>query len=254
MKLPTASPSGAIVVGAGANVEDGRHWITADFSVRGSRVDCFAAGEGVLAVLANWTRRATRYSAALRPAPSSPGSPAGFRGWRSPSPVAPFVREQVRNLVRDRALGTRTETGFGGVGSMPDLRRIARAQGWVRILPVISAAAQAGDLIVAVMDDDDRLERRQWTSRDGWSPPLPPPADDIVLWPAPAAVLSWTQPGAEPAWLALAADVFGVHRLGWGQGGVTSGFEPPVTFLLDTPPTLPPAPRSRRHASARASS
>ncbi len=78
-----------------------------------------------------------------------------------------LLPQDVRRLLRDPDLGTPTGTGLpGGIGSMPDLRKIARHMKWPRILPVAAMLFADDGAIIVQVDDNDLLSRRSWSITD----------------------------------------------------------------------------------------
>ena len=61
---------------------------------------------------------------------------------------------------------------------MPDLRKITRAQGLVRVLPIGAAAIGWNALLIVHLDADNRMVRRHFTLLTGWGPPIPSPVTE----------------------------------------------------------------------------
>lgn len=183
---PAFVDSRAIVVGAGGPSGEVANptWQRSSFSTFGSRVDCFAAGVGV------------------RAPSTAPSTYQNFAGTSSASAIIAGVccsilgmanaagldllPTDIRRLLRDPSLGTPTAPGAaGGIGSMPDLRRIARQLGAVRALPV-SLLSQGADAMTLVhLDDDDTLVRREWRSATLWGDRIPLAGADATFLLAP---------------------------------------------------------------------
>jgi hypothetical protein len=204
---PRFVDSGAIVVGAGGPLgEVAQPTWRRTFSTFGKRVDCFAAG------------RTTR-------APSSaPSDYQFFSGTSGASAIVagvvcalqgmalaannqqPLPPADIRRRLRDPALGTPTDPGQpGGIGSMPDLRKIARQLRFARILPVTLVSAAPDAMNLFHLDDDDTLVRRDWNPVTLWGNrvALDPAGASFFLTPQrPAALVS-----NEPALARVVTDV-----------------------------------------------
>ncbi|MGO4304291.1 S8 family serine peptidase [Cupriavidus sp. RAF12] len=98
----------------------------------------------------------------------------------------------IRALFRNSKLCTPAgpDPG-GGIGGMPNLRKIAAYMGWPRILPAPAAVPVAGDsAIIVQLGADDRLSLRTWSALFGLGPELPqPPGKAFELSDAQPAVL-----------------------------------------------------------------
>lgn len=178
----------AVVVGEAERT--GSTWAATTTSCHGSRVDCFASGRQVRApsnVASNAYEAFTGTSAAGAIIAGVAGAIQGMSLAATGSPLAPA---DVRRLLSDPRLGT--PAVGGGIGTMPDLRKIARAQGWPRILPAGAAVSADNALVLAMLDDDEHLVVRRWTSFTGWGLPLvlKPPSDGLALTPCQPAVTS----------------------------------------------------------------
>ena len=224
----------AIVVGAGElQPPELDHWVRS-FSSFGSRVDCFAAGSLVRA-----------------PSSSAPNAYQNFRGTSSASAVVAGVvasiqsmslaatgrllaPTDIRRLLRDPALGTPVANSVvARIGGMPDLRKIARALGFARVLPVGAATVADDAAVVVHLDDDDLLVRRHWTVLTGWGAPLPLPAASAQfdLNGGRAAVLSTeeTDPVERLVHEAFAMGPAGVHHLFWNSNDQAGDLSAPVS-------------------------
>ena len=82
----------------------------------------------------------------------------------------------IRRLLRDPRLGAPTVPPAAGIGAMPSLRKICRAQGWPAIMPASLVATTPDSMTVAYLDADLRLLRRQWAPATGWDTGYPLPA------------------------------------------------------------------------------
>lgn len=146
---------------------------------------------------------------------------------------AAFSPADVRRLLSDPTLGTEIPPGAkGGIGSMPDLRKIARAQGFPRVLPVGAARTADNAMVIAFLDDDDHLVRRQWMSAWGAPLPLPSPDDQFPLTPDQPAVNSTEEhdPVDRLVHDAYVMGPLGIHHYFWDSinqsGDLTKALKP----------------------------
>jgi len=166
--------SRAIVVGAGiprgvvANPTWGR-----TFSTFGVRVDCFAAGAGVRAP----SKAPSSYQSFAGTSSASAiiaGVCCAIQGMTMAATTQVLLPTDIRRLLRDPTLGTPTAPGApGGIGPMPDLRRIARRLGVIRALPVTLLSQGADAMTLVHLDDEDTLVRREWRSATLWGDRIP---------------------------------------------------------------------------------
>ena len=85
----------------------------------------------------------------------------------------------MRRLLRSAILGTLPVDPLDAkIGPMPDLRKITRAQGLHRILPVGAAAIGGDALLIVHLDANNRMVRRHFTLLTGWGQPVPTPTAD----------------------------------------------------------------------------
>jgi hypothetical protein len=178
---PTFVDSRAVVVGAGQPFgETSEFWERASFSSFGARVDCFGPGFFV------------------RAPDAAPDTYADFAGTSAASAVLAGVAASVqgmstadagqvldvielRRLLSDPALGTTIPDGRqAGVGSMPDLRKIALSRGWPRIVPPAITTVAGDTVLAAFLDTGNRLVRREWQFFMGWSDLDPVPANNFT--------------------------------------------------------------------------
>jgi len=180
---PAFVDSRAIVVGGGAttdiNVVPARTWQRHSKSTFGKRVDCFASFLGVRAPSTIAGQKYQFFDGTSGASAVIAGVVASIQGMAVAATGQPLGPLDVRVLLRDPKLGTRTEPGFrGGVGSMPDLRKIARHKRWIRVLPVAGAATGPDAMTLVHLDDEDRIVRRLWNPVTFWGDPVPfDPAD-----------------------------------------------------------------------------
>jgi len=177
---PLFVDSRAIIVGAGVptGATGDPEWERADFSTYGKRVDCFAWGESVVAPSSKPPNSyAHDFNGTSAASAIIAGMVCAIQGMSLAATDQPLLPTDIRRLLRDPDLGTPTAPGkLGAIGAMPDLRKIARHQGWARILPVAAVSPTAKTITLVHIDDDDHLVRREWSSATQWSNPLSVPA------------------------------------------------------------------------------
>ena len=194
------------------------------FSSFVSRVDCFAAGGLVRAPSSSAPDSYQDFSGTSSASAIIGGAAAAVQGMSIAATGQLLGPLDIRRLFRDPALGTAVaDSATARIGSMPDLRKISQAQGFVRVLPG-GAAATTGDAAVLVhLDEQDRLVRRHWTLLTGWGTPLPlpGPADGLHLTPGQPAVLStvFDDPVSRLVHEAYLVGPAGLHHLMWDSSG-----------------------------------
>jgi hypothetical protein len=216
--------SGAIVVGAGELAEPALDSWQRTFSSHGSRVDCFAAGSRIRAPLNTAADAYADFSGTSGASAIVAGVVVAIQGMAKAATGSFLSPFEIREILRDPALGTAMPAP-AGVGTMPDLRKIARARGWARILPVGAAPTGGDSLVIAHLDEANRLVRRHWTFFTGWGSPVPaaPPNDQFELTPGQSAVMSVEEsdPIARLVHDAVLVGPGGVHHLWWDSDGQT---------------------------------
>ena len=80
---------------------------------------------------------------------------------------------------------------------MPDLRKITRAQGLIRVLPIGAAAIGLNALLIVHLDADNRMVRRHFTLLTGWGQPIPTLLIDGSQSASDAFELTAAQPAVE---------------------------------------------------------
>jgi hypothetical protein len=223
--------SGAIVVGAGELTGPTLSTWSRTFSSFGSRVDCFAAGSRIRSPSSSAPNAYQQFGGTSGASAILAGAAASLQSMtRAANAGATLAPADVRRLFRSALLGLLPDNPLGArIGSMPDLRKIVRAQGLMRVLPVGAALVGGDALLIVHLDADNRMVRRDFTFFTGWGPPikLDPPNDTFELTAAQPAVIS----AEETAPLArLRHDAFfsgpgGIHHMFWdtlGQAGNVS--------------------------------
>lgn len=218
--------SGAIVVGAGEFNPATRKWSRATFSSFGSRVDCFAAGSNIRAPSSAATNAYQDFAGTSGASAIIAGVAASLQAMTLESSGAVLAPADVRRLLRSASLGTLPEDPLGaGIGAMPDLRRITRAQRLIRVLPVGAAAIGGNALLIVHLDADNRVVRRHFTLLTGWGQPIPTllldgspsPSDEFELTPAQPAVTSSDEvdPVDRLVFDAFFSGPSGIHHMFW---------------------------------------
>jgi hypothetical protein len=237
--------SGAIVVGAGELDLATNTW-SRTFSSFGSRVDCFAAGSDIRAPSSVATNsyqiHPPGFTGTSGASAIIAGVAASLQAMTRASSGATLAPADVRRLVRSASLGTLTDNPLGsGIGAMPDLRQITRAQGLVRVLPIGAAAISGNALLIVHLDADNRLVRRHFTLLTGWGQPIPSPTLDGSPSPSDAFELTAAQPAVTSSdevdpidrlvFDAFFSGPFGIHHMFWdsfNQSGNVSASIAPV--------------------------
>lgn len=226
--------SGAIVVGAGVLTNPTTGTWSRTFSSFGSRVDCFAAGTHIRAPSSSATNAyqvSPQFSGTSGASAIIAGAAASLQSMtRAATSGSTLAPADVRRLFSTASLGLLPDDPLGArIGSMPDLRKIIRAQGLVRILPVGAAAIVGDALFIVHLDADNRMVRRHWTFFTGWGIALPAdsPNDTFELNAAQPAVISAeeTVPLARLRHDAFFSGPLGIHHMWWdsiGQAGDVS--------------------------------
>jgi hypothetical protein len=192
---PSFFNSGAVVVGAGEFNLVTNTWTRATFSSFGSRVDCFADGLRVRAPSSAGTNTYQFFSGTSAASAIIAGMAGSIQSMTRAKGNGVLLPADVRRLLSSALLGTLPENPLAArVGSMPDLRRITRAQGLMRILPVGAALIGGDALILVHLDADNRIVRRQFTFFTGWGPPIPTPTLDGSPSPSDSFELTAAQP------------------------------------------------------------
>jgi hypothetical protein len=239
--IPLAGPdhSGAVVVGGGAHFQPPNSgdilWSrqppgTTGGSSFGKRVDCFSAYVGVTAPggpTANsyWTGinmfgGTSAASAIIAGLACSIQGMALARG-------GPLQPADIRRLLSSPALGDYTAPSQpGGVGVMPDLKRITHDQGWARIVPYGLAPGQGSDVLSVAVDESQFISGAAWTTspagkvRDRFAG-----TGTFLATQTPAisvarrrASLRWTD-------VAAVSSTGAVHHLAWRNGKRVGNFD-----------------------------
>jgi len=178
---PTFVDSRAVVVGAGQPFgETNEFWERASFSSFGARVDCFGPGFFVRAPDAAPDTYADFAGTSAASAVLA-GVAAAIQGMSTADSGQALDVVEMRSLLSDLALGTTIPDGRqAGVGSMPDLRKIALRRGWPRIVPAAIATVAGDTVLVGFLDTNNRLVRREWQFFMGWSDLDPVPANQFT--------------------------------------------------------------------------
>jgi hypothetical protein len=169
--------SGAIVVAAAELTGPALDTWTHTGSSFGSRVDCFADGLRVRAPSSAATDAYQLFDGTSSASAIIAGVAASLQAMTRASGQGPLAPADVRRLLRSALLGTLPSNPLGAkIGPMPDLRKIARAQGLMRVLPVGAARIGGDALLIVHLDADNLVVRRHFTLLTGWGQPIPSPS------------------------------------------------------------------------------
>jgi hypothetical protein len=192
---PSFFNSGAIVVGAGELNLATNTWTRATFSSFGNRVDCFADGLRVRAPSSVGTNTYQLFSGTSAASAIIAGMAGSIQAMSRAAGNGVLLPADVSRLLSSALLGTLPENPLAvRIGSMPDLRKITRAQGLARVLPVGAALIGGDALFVVHLDADNRMVRRQFTFFTGWGPQIPSPTLDGSPSPSDSFELTAAQP------------------------------------------------------------
>lgn len=217
--------TGSIVVGGAHD-----HWQPRGewtrMSSYGRRVDCFAAAAFVDSAWGTGPSTYFDFSGTSSASAIIAGAAASLQGMMKAAGRGVLAPADIRRLFKSATLGTLSlNAPFDKIGSMPDLRRISKALGLARIIPVAAAAIGGDAVIVVHLDSNNRMVRRHFTFFTGWSQPVPTPTADgsqsvqdiYMLTGAQPAVLSHEEWDPVPR---VVHDAFfngtrGVHHMWW---------------------------------------
>lgn len=232
--------SGAIVVGSAQDRDPPRgEWTRV--STYGRRVDCFGAGSHIEAPMAGDTNLYQVFGGTSGASAIVAGVCASLQGMTKAAGRDVLAPADLRRWMMSAIHGVLPQDPLNAkVGTMPDLRRISRALGLARILPVGAAAIGGDALLIVHLDADNRIVRRHFTFFTGWGQPVPTPTADgsasvhdiYPLTPAQPSILSMNEAGPVPR---LVYDAFfsggrGIHHMWWdsnnGAGNVIDEVAP----------------------------
>jgi hypothetical protein len=221
------------VVGAGELTGAALTTWARTFSSFGSRVDCFAAGSMVRAPSSTATNAYQQFAGTSSASAIVAGAAASLQAMTRAATGSTLAPADVRRLFRSASLGTLPDDPLGArIGPMPDLRKIIRAQGLTRVLPVGAAAIGGDALLIVHLDADNRMVRRHFTFFTGWGPPIPSPApnDTFELTAAQPAVMSTeeTDPIARLRFDAFFSGPGGTHHMFWDNLGQAGDVSTPI--------------------------
>ncbi len=164
----TNGKSGAIMVGAGVPTAADADKHERTFTTYGSRVDCFALGDNVVAPSSTSASGYTNANGTSSASAIIAGLVAQIQGMAI-ALTADFLHcSDIRQLLRDPALGTETTPPDVGIKTMPDLRKICDKRGWQVICPPTVVAINDDTIIVAYLNADLNPVRRRWNFFTGW--------------------------------------------------------------------------------------
>lgn len=233
--------SGAVVVGAGELTGPALDTWSRTFSSFGSRVDCFAAGSRIRAPSSATTSSYQFFGGTSGASAIIAGVAASLQAMTRASAGAFLEPADVRRLLRSASLGTLPNDPLGArIGSLPDLRKITRAQGLIRILPIGAAAIGQNALLIVHLDADNHMVRRHFTLLTGWGQPIPTllldgsqsSSDEFELNAAQPAVASSDEvnPISRLVFDAFFSGPGGIHHMFWDSsnqsGNVSTAVAP----------------------------
>lgn len=167
---PAFVDSGAVMVGGADLVADGDGLGWTRASTHGARVDCFAAFSRIRAPSSAAIDAYQNFSGTSGASAIIAGVVCAIQGMSRASSGQLLLPSDIRRLLRDPSLGTPTApTLLSGVGSMPDLRRIAQFMGWPRIMP-LAAMAVADDGVTLVAPPPGEFDIVKAIRSDGPGP------------------------------------------------------------------------------------
>jgi hypothetical protein len=212
------------------------------FSSFGSRVDCFAAGSFIRAPSAAGTNTYQQFGGTSGASAIIAGAAASLQAMTRAATGATLLPADVRRLFSSASLGTLPNNPLSArIGSMPNLRKIVRAQGLVRALPVGAAAIGLNALVMVHLDADNFMVRRHFTLLTGWGPRLPTPtldgspadADIFELIAAQPAVNSSDEvdPIARTVFDAYFSGPLGIHHMFWDTFNQSADVSKPIAPL-----------------------
>lgn len=232
--------SGAIVVGSAEDRNPPRgEWKRV--STYGRRVDCFASGWYIEAPSGADTNLYQDFGGTSGASAIVAGVCASLQGMTKAAGRDVLAPADLRRSMMSAAHGVSPlDPATAKIGTMPDLRRISRALGLARILPVGAAAIGGDALLVVHLDADNHMVRRHFTFFTGWGRAVPTPTADgstavhdiYPLTPAQPAVLAIDADDPVPR---LIYDAFfsggrGIHHMWWdsnnGAGNVIDEVAP----------------------------
>jgi len=172
---PTFVDSGATMVGGAVLVAAGDDVVWSRGSSHGARVDCFGPFDHLRAPSSAAADAYRRFGGTSGASAIIAGVVCAMQGMSQANTGQLLLPSDIRRLLSDPVLGTSIGAGQpAGIGSMPDLRRIARFMGWPRILPpAVLPVADDTAVLIGIDDTDDRLTRRLWSSIFGLLPAIP---------------------------------------------------------------------------------
>jgi hypothetical protein len=231
--------SGAVVVGAGELTGPVLDTWSRTFSSFGTRVDCFAAGSRIRAPSSATPSSYQMFGGTSGASAIIAGVAASLQAMTRASTGAFLAPADVRRLLSSASLGTLPNNPLGArIGSLPDLRRITRAQGLTRILPVGAAAIGLNALLMVHLDADNHMVRRHFTLLTGWGQPIPTllldgsrsPSDGFELTAAQPAVASTDEvaPINRLVFDAFFSGPGGIHHMFWDSSNQSGDVSTPI--------------------------
>ncbi len=136
----------------------------------------------------------------------------------------------MRRVLSDPAVGTVIPDGRqAGIGSMPDLRKIALSRGWPRIVTPAITAIDSTSVLVGFLNTENRLVRRSWQFFLGWGDLDPITADHFTQAVTTGRPVVTVRQEQDPL-ARLVSDAFmvggsGIEHIWWDDQGQTGNLQ-----------------------------
>jgi hypothetical protein len=219
---PAFVDSGAVVVGAAEVAADTKLQRAAK-STFGDRVDCFAPGFGLRAPSSTAPNAYQNFTGTSGASAVIAGAAAALQAMSFAHTGGFLPPNDVRDTFRNADLCTTIEAGKpGGIGGMPDLRKIAARLGFARILPPALVPTVQDGLLFTGIDAEDHLFRQRFVTGTGWESA---DTDPSFVFGGQSAGLTMTPDGAGGSTTdAFVVSVDGtVHHQFWDASGAALG-------------------------------
>ena len=227
---PMFVDSRAVMVGAGQPFgEANDQWERASFSSFGARVDCF--GPGLFIRAPGGAPDTYRdFGGTSGASAVIAGVAASIQGMSTADSGQALDAGDMRRVLSDPAVGTVIPDGRqAGIGSMPDLRKIALSRGWPRVVTPAIIAIDSTSVLVGFLNTENRLVRRSWQFFLGWDDLDPITADHFtraVTTGRPLLTVRQEQdPLARLVSDALMVGASGIEHIWWDDHGQLGGLQ-----------------------------
>ena len=223
----TTGNSGAIMVGAGVPSQQDPTELRRTFSTFGSRVDCFAPGDFVVAPSSKAAARYQEFNGTSAASAIIAGVAAQIQGMAFAATGEFLHGSDIRRLLRDPTLGAPSTPENAGIKPMPDMKRICIERGWLSAPPPSVLAINSDTIDVAYLDADLLPVRRRWSNFAGWQEIHPNTGDKKEpVYAQPLAMTVGPVQGPFPTPIItdiVANGTDGVHNLWWSTSWSTLG-------------------------------